>query len=476
MASDRNNGPGSVSSGPVHDFRDLLGGAEESITDDLALADGSRIAVIGGGPAGSLFSFFALKMARMLGRDLSITIFEPKDFLGRGTKSCNHCGGIVSELMVQTLAMEGINIPSSVVQRGVNSYQLYTDLGDVRIETPSLEKTIAAVYRGGGPRGVEIEDKDSFDNFLLQSAVREGAQLEKVIVESVKFEDGKPVLFGGGQRLLEADLVVGAFGVNTNHPPRFEGVEFKYTTPTLMKTAIAEIALDPDYIDEKFGNSVHLFLLPIKGFKFAAIIPKRSYVTLCILGKNLNKSKLDTFLSHPRVNELFPPGALDKLACMCLPAMNVGPPKVGYADRVVMVGDTGSTRLYKDGIGAAYFMGKSAAKTVIMQGVGVNHFKEGYLTDYRSLIIDNRYGQFLFKFTDLFRDFRFLTSSMLRVVRKEQTDHGDENKILSTILWDMFTGNERYRAVFLKAISPEMIIKMTKSIFIQLFGGSKNGK
>jgi hypothetical protein len=65
---------------------------------------------------------------------------------------------------------------------------------------------------------------------------------------------------------------------------------------------------------------------------------------------------------------------------------------------------------------------------------------------------------------------------MLRVVRKEQTDHGDESKILSTILWDMFTGNERYRAVFLKAISPEMIIKMTKSIFIQLFGGSKNGK
>jgi hypothetical protein len=61
-------------------------------------------------------------------------------------------------------------------------------------------------------------------------------------------------------------------------------------------------------------------------------------------------------------------------------------------------------------------------------------------------------------------------------VRKEQADHGDENKVLSTILWDMFTGNERYRSVFLKAISPEMIIKMTKSIFIQLFGGSKNGK
>jgi hypothetical protein len=156
--------------------------------------------------------------------------------------------------------------------------------------------------------------------------------------------------------------------------------------------------------------------------------------------------------------------------------MNVGPPRVGYADRVVMVGDTGSTRLYKDGIGAAYFMGKSAAKTVVMLGVGAKHFREGYLTDYRSLITDNRYGSFLFKVTDLFRDFRFLTSSMLRVVRKEQADHGDENKVLSTMLWDMFTGNERYRAVFFKAISPEMMIKMTRSIFTQFFGGNGNGK
>ncbi|MDT8395224.1 MAG: hypothetical protein RRA32_02100 [bacterium] len=123
----------------------------------------------------------------------------------------------------------------------------------------------------------------------------------------------------------------------------------------------------------------------------------------------------------------------------CFPAMNVGSPVGGYADRVVMIGDTGSTRLYKDGIGAAYFMGKSAAKTVVMDGVGAKHFQKRFLSDYRSLIIDNRYGRFLFKVTDLFRDFRFLTSSMLGVVRKEQSDHSDENKILSTILWDMFT-------------------------------------
>jgi hypothetical protein len=40
----------------------------------------------------------------------------------------------------QMLATEGINLPPSVVQRGVDSYMLHTDVGDVRIETPLREK------------------------------------------------------------------------------------------------------------------------------------------------------------------------------------------------------------------------------------------------------------------------------------------------------------------------------------------------
>ena len=143
--------------------------------NSIDLKDGAKIAVIGGGPTGSFFSIFALKMAKMIGKELNITIFEPKDFTKDGPGGCNRCGGIISELLVQTLAIEGINLSDSVVRKGINSYVLHTNRGEVNIDTPLLEKTIATVYRGGGPKGMIGEGKESFDNFLLKQAISEGA-------------------------------------------------------------------------------------------------------------------------------------------------------------------------------------------------------------------------------------------------------------------------------------------------------------
>src|SRR5512135_3476991 len=94
--------------------------------DTFQLEDGARIAIVGGGPTGSFFSIFALKMARMVGKELNITIFEPKDFTKTGPAGCNRCGGIISELLLQTLAVEGINLPDNVVRKGINSYRLHT--------------------------------------------------------------------------------------------------------------------------------------------------------------------------------------------------------------------------------------------------------------------------------------------------------------------------------------------------------------
>jgi flavin-dependent dehydrogenase len=182
------------------------------MADPYVLENGSEIAVIGGGPTGSFFSIFALKMAKMIGKEISVAIYEPKDFTKDGPLGCNRCGGIISELLVQTLAVEGINLPETLVQRGINSYRLYTDHGNVFIETPSNEKTIATVYRGGGPKGIIGKDKESFDRFLLDLAVSEGAIHNPIKIDRIEYNNIRPVLYANGRKIQEPDLAVGAIG------------------------------------------------------------------------------------------------------------------------------------------------------------------------------------------------------------------------------------------------------------------------
>ncbi len=59
---------------------------------DLLLEDGARIAVIGGGPAGSFFSYFVLKFAKALGMDISVDIYESKNFNCAGPRGVTIVG------------------------------------------------------------------------------------------------------------------------------------------------------------------------------------------------------------------------------------------------------------------------------------------------------------------------------------------------------------------------------------------------
>lgn len=424
-------------------------------TDCLILEDDANVSVIGGGPTGSFFSIFALKMARMIGKELNITIFESKDFTKAGPAGCNRCGGVISELLVQTLAVEGINLPKSVVRKGIDSYRLHTAHGSAYISTPSREKTIATIYRGGGPKGITGKDKESFDHFLLCLAVNEGAVHNPERIDRIEYKNGKILLFSKDRLINEADLVVGAYGVNSATAKLLEDIGFGYKAPATTTAAIAEISMDTTVLSDYFENSIHLFLLPIKDIKFAAMIPKGTHVTLCILGRNMNANSVTDFLLHPVVKRVLPEKSNYEIICRCLPKMNVAAPKKPFSDRVVACGDAGSTRLFKDGLGAAYIMGKAAAKTAVFHGVSREYFRSEYYPVYKGIAIDNHYGRYLFSITDLYKKNATLCKGMLKVVEKEQSNSSN-NKILSSILWDMFTGNERYKNVFYKALDLAM--------------------
>ena len=433
------------------------------------MEDGANIAVIGGGPTGSFFSIFVLKMAKMVDKELNVTIYEPKDFTKTGPAGCNRCGGVISELLVQTLAVEGINLPNTVVRKGINSYRLHTNHGSVFIATPSFDKTIATVYRGGGPKGVIVPDTESFDYFLLNRAIEEGAVHKSLLVNKIEYRNGRPVLFSQNRELMEADLAVGAFGLNSTTAKMIEGMNFGYTEPRVLTAAIAEIAMSGDAVARHFGNSIQLFLIPDPEITFAAMIPKGSYVTLCILGSAVNVNTVNNFLELDVVRKVLPKTADYRVDCRCQPKLNVSAPNRGFSDRIVMCGDAGSTRLFKDGLGAAYLMGKAAAKTVVFGGIGERQLREGYFPAYKRIIRDNYYGSLLYAIIGIYRKFGLLTKAMLKVVEKEQADDRKE-KIMSGILWDMFTGNEKYRQVFSRSLKIRMHIDMWEGLLASMLG------
>ena len=57
-----------------------------SLSDDegtgISLTNGSRVAVVGGGPSGSFFAFFLLKMATAIDLDIEVDINALERFLG----------------------------------------------------------------------------------------------------------------------------------------------------------------------------------------------------------------------------------------------------------------------------------------------------------------------------------------------------------------------------------------------------------
>lgn len=119
---------------------------------NLKLRNGSRIAVIGAGPAGTFFSHFVSNLARKKGLDISITLFDAKNFTRHGPRGCNLCAGVISETLVQQSNTYGLSLPEKIVQRKIEGYFLQVKAGGFLLKHPSGEKRITTVYRVNGPR------------------------------------------------------------------------------------------------------------------------------------------------------------------------------------------------------------------------------------------------------------------------------------------------------------------------------------
>ena len=446
-------------------------------SEHFLLEDGSKIAVIGGGPAGSFFTYFALDFAERLGLEISVDIYEPKDFNCAGPKGCNNCGGIVSESLIQALATEGVVLSSDVIRRGIESYTLHLEQGSTVIETPFNEQRIAAMFRGIGPLGVDDKEGGSFDNYLLDLCKKSGANvIHEAVTSAIRTADGVTLSTKSKQK-ARYDLVVGAVGLNAKALDIFESICPSFVPPETTKTYISEFKMDPELIDKHFGNSMHVFLLNLPHIKFGALIPKGRFVTLVLLGNDIDKEIAASFVHSDAVRKLFPPEVnLDEITpCKCFPSINVKGAKLAYDDRVVLVGDSASSKLYKNGVGAAYITGKAAANTALFNGISAAAFKKHYQPVCTNLERDNVLGKFIFSVTGIIQKSHLLKSAMLGLVIKEQGKKS-QNRRMSSVLWDTFTGSAAYKNIFLRFMNPLLLIPFIWSIIKSMFNIIFKGK
>lgn len=443
---------------------------------ELTLTDGSRVGVIGGGPAGSFFSYFLLELASRVALDLEVEILEARDFSELAPLGCNMCGGIVSESLVQLLAAEGIHLPSSIIQRGIDSYVLHTDLGSTRIDTPTHEMRIGAVHRGPGPRDLKELKWGSFDNHLLMLAGTKGARHIQGRVDAVEWEDGRPLVRMRKQEPRRYDLLVTAVGVNTALLKSMEQLGTGYRPPRTVKAFIREYRMGQAEVDRVLGTSMHVFLLDLPRLEFAAIVPKGEYVSVCMIGENVDNALVQSFLETDAVRACLPAEVTSRSqSCQCGPRMNVGGAVRPYADRLLFLGDCGVTRLYKDGIGAAYRTAKAAARTAVFEGISAEDFREHYWPVCRAIEGDNRLGKFTFAFTRGIQRHRFARRAVLQTVRREQEMTGPRRR-MSAILWNTFTGSEPYRDILRRAAHPGFLSWFLWDNLNSLVAGDRDGR
>jgi len=378
------------------------------------------------------------------------------------------CAGVISENLFNSLEEERINIADFCVQRKIEGYCFQAQDESVVLHhpVPGHISKIVTVFRGNGPLQSEHEGNVSFDDYLLNHVKEQGVEIVFDIVKSFKlpFRKGDPVKVisgdGNPKNEFDADLVVGAFGVNTGMMEKVGNMDFGYKPPKTVRTCQCEIMLSPEHIEKTFGNNVFVFALGKRELKFASITPKADYVTVNLVGRrDLTRKNLIDFLKHPAVKKLMPEKwEIPNDFCMCISKIPITYAKHPYADRLVVLGDASISRSYKSGIESAFNMAKLSAYTAFKNGVSARSFMNGYFKPAKRLLArDNFYGIVMLKINDYISSNRQLANRQVKLVKS--TEDTKTASLINEILWNMLTGNVTYKEILIKAMNLRLILK-----------------
>ncbi len=435
----------------------------------LRLTNNSKITIIGGGPAGCFFANDAIRQAKKLGISIQITIFNGKEFSQRGPIGCNMSAAVIASTLHAKLTRDGIILPESIIRQEIKGYYFHTEEYGIELYKPdqTSKSSILAVYRGNGPLYSTHTESHSFDDFLLRHVIKQGVTVisEPVLEINLSSSLDTPVTIvygkGGQHNSMDADLVVGAFGINSNMATKVENLNFGYIPPKTIRTCQMEIPLDPDFIKSSFKDNIQVFALGIEPFRFASMVPKDNYVTVSLVGtRDLTSNDLIDFLNHPAVSKNLPENwEMPEKFCMCLPKIVLSHSKHPFTDRLVLIGDASISRIFKNGLESAYITAQLAVRATFEYGISSENFSRHYYKPARKLLaMDNKLGAIILAISDFVTRQNWLVKARLSYVEDKRGSWIANH--LNTLLWNMVTGDAPYHTILMQALNPLFQIRL----------------
>ncbi len=455
---------------------------------EFGLKDGSRIVIIGGGPAGSFFAIRLLKLAGVLDKKTNIIIIEkninlkPKEssFLFSCKGGCNYCAGGISPKLAAALEKESLVLPEEIIADKINSLTIHGHWKNIELKVPDHKKMFS-VFRGSRPKG-RANKFTNFDSFLLEKAKEAGAKLISGEVYDVGYSDEQKLtvfyrLSRDGYKVrqtIEADFVVFAGGVNQMPGEPLERQPILTTAqatipgfhpPKVRKALISEVELRKDFKDFLEGE-IYFVEYGSKTLKIemSSLLPKSKYITVVILGKSIDRAKsrdivylLRKYLELPQIKRIFPKGVEKIFVCACNPNMTVGVAKNPIGNRIAVIGDMAVSRLYKDGIYSAYLMASSLADTILNVGISRKSLKRGYWPTIKRIKLDNSFGKIVFMFNRVVFSNPLLSRILYQAVLTERKNKPIRSRRLAGILWKIASGDDTYRASLISMFHPGAI-------------------
>jgi flavin-dependent dehydrogenase len=138
---------------------------------------------------------------------------------------------------------------------------------------------------------------------MLETVKEHGIAVVSARAVDLEFHDDRVVVYTDSTP-LEADVIVGAFGMDEGSSAMFDRLT-PYRPPKALSSIVTKIHPSPEFM-QAFGPCIHAFLPAIPNIEFGGMTSKGNHLSVNIAGSQVDTNLMELFLNQTEVRGLIP--------------------------------------------------------------------------------------------------------------------------------------------------------------------------